>query len=446
MDETTNLKLPFIMPAQAQKHVTHNEALRGLDALVQLAVLDRDLSAPPASPAEGARYMVAASPAGAWAGQPGKIAAWQDGAWAFHAPVEGWLAWIADENVLIVFDGGSWGSVITGLTFQNLPMVGVNTTADTTNRLAVRAPAALFTHEGNGHQVKVNKNAAADTASFLFQTGFSGRAEIGLAGNDDFSLKTSHDGTVFRTPLKAFARSGRIDIMDAQRRACAYWTAMGNGTTVHVQGFGETAAGTPTARTVAAGSLFASQRRLGYVSAGAAGSSAGTRHGSLQFWRGNAAGLGGFFYTARFGIAAAVAQTRAFIGLHASAAVIGNVNPSTLLNMVGLAADSTQTTWRIMTNDGAGAATAVDLGAIFPANTSNADLYELQLWCDPDAAAISYRVERLNTGNVSEGDLATDLPVNSTFLAPQIWINNGTTGTATAIDVLSQYVETGFGP
>ena len=64
MDATSNLSLPFIMAAQAQKHVTHNEALRALDAVVQLMVLDKDLNSPPGSPAEGARYIVAASPTG----------------------------------------------------------------------------------------------------------------------------------------------------------------------------------------------------------------------------------------------------------------------------------------------------------------------------------------------------------------------------------------------
>jgi hypothetical protein len=58
-DATTHLLLPYILAAQAQKHVTHNEALRILDGLVQLSVLDRDLAAPPASPADGDRYIVA---------------------------------------------------------------------------------------------------------------------------------------------------------------------------------------------------------------------------------------------------------------------------------------------------------------------------------------------------------------------------------------------------
>ena len=51
-DTTPNLALPLIAGNQAQKHVTVNEALRLLDGLVQLTVLDRHLTAPPASPAK----------------------------------------------------------------------------------------------------------------------------------------------------------------------------------------------------------------------------------------------------------------------------------------------------------------------------------------------------------------------------------------------------------
>jgi hypothetical protein len=108
MSDTTNLIFPLLSAAQAQKHVTVNEGLQKLDLLLQLQVLDRDLAAPPGSPTDGARYIVAASPTGAWAGQAGKIAAWQDGAWVFVAPREGFIAWIADENRLLFHDGTNW--------------------------------------------------------------------------------------------------------------------------------------------------------------------------------------------------------------------------------------------------------------------------------------------------------------------------------------------------
>lgn len=114
MATSTNLNLPYLLAAQSQKHVTHNEALRALDAVVQIAVEDRHLATPPASPNEGVRYLVAASATAAWAGQSGTIAAYQDGAWAFYIPRKGWAIWVADEAVLLVFDGLVWQPVTSG--------------------------------------------------------------------------------------------------------------------------------------------------------------------------------------------------------------------------------------------------------------------------------------------------------------------------------------------
>ena len=210
MDDTPNLKLPYIMAAQAQKHVTHNEAIRELDAIVQLAVLDRDLSAPPVSPNDGDRYIVASSGTGAWAGKDGQIAAWQDNVWMFYAPLEGWLAWIADEDIVLGYNGTAWGPVATGSSVNPTPLVGINATADATNRLSVSSPASLFNHEGNGHQQKINKNAAADTASQLYQTGFSGRAEIGLTGDDDFHFKVSPDGSAWKDAIQIDRSTGVV--------------------------------------------------------------------------------------------------------------------------------------------------------------------------------------------------------------------------------------------
>lgn len=116
-DTTAHLALPFIMAAQAQKHVTHNEALRLLDGIVQLSVLDRDLTAPPASPAEGDRYIPASGAAGAWAGWDGSITYWIDGAWMRILPAPGWLAWVVDEAQMLVWTGSSWLPVIDAMGF-----------------------------------------------------------------------------------------------------------------------------------------------------------------------------------------------------------------------------------------------------------------------------------------------------------------------------------------
>jgi len=220
MDTTPNLKMPNIEAAQAQKHVTHNEALRVLDAIVQLGVIDRDLTAAPGSPTNGERYIVATSATGTWAGKDQQIAVWQDNAWGYHVPQEGWLAWVADEDKLLAWDGTTWNEVSgggaggsTSLNPAAGGLIGINATADTTNRLSISSPATLFNHEGNGHQQKINKNAIGDTASQLYQTGFSGRAEMGLTGDDDFHFKVSPDGTTWVEAIKIDANNGMSSLL-----------------------------------------------------------------------------------------------------------------------------------------------------------------------------------------------------------------------------------------
>ena len=107
-DISPHLLLPFILAAQAQKHVTHNEAIRLLDAIVQLSVLDRDQTAPPVSPIDGDRYIVASGATGFWAGWDLNVATWIDGVWMRLVPRPGWLAWIADETVAAVWTGTIW--------------------------------------------------------------------------------------------------------------------------------------------------------------------------------------------------------------------------------------------------------------------------------------------------------------------------------------------------
>lgn len=204
-EQTAVLALPYILPAQAQKHVTHNEALKVIDLLVQLSVLSRALVAPPGTPSEGDLYIAGPSPTGAWAGHGGKVMAWLDGAWEAHVPQEGWQAHVADEDQRVVYSGSAWV-----LASQNLSMVGINATADTTNRLSLSAAATLLNHAGNGHQLKINKAAGADTASLLFQTGFSGRAEFGLAGSDIFSVKVSADGSSWVSAIEVDAASALV--------------------------------------------------------------------------------------------------------------------------------------------------------------------------------------------------------------------------------------------
>jgi hypothetical protein len=211
-DTLPNLGLPLLQPAQAQKHVTHNEALRILDTVAQLSVLDRDRQAPPAAPALGDRHIVAAAATGAWIGRDYAVATWNEDNWQFDVPVEGWIGFDRDASEVVYFNGTEWLPFPSPSTLSGLTGLGIGAVPDTTNRLSVTAPAVLLNHEGAGHQLKINKATTADTASLLYQTGFSGRAEMGLAGNNRFSVKTSANGSAWLQQLELNPSPAQVGI------------------------------------------------------------------------------------------------------------------------------------------------------------------------------------------------------------------------------------------
>ncbi|NBJ11517.1 DUF2793 domain-containing protein [Microvirga arsenatis] len=215
MSSTPHLALPLIAAAQAQKHVTHNEALAALDALVQLAVKERGRTVPPAAPQEGDRFLVGEGATGAFAGREGRIALFDLGAWRFFTPRAGWRLLVENENVILVFDGAQWRDL--GLFCRELAQLerlGLGTAADGLNRLAAKLNAALFSalsaEEGGTGDLRLvlNKSAEANVLSQLYQRGFSGRAETGLIGGDDFGIRVSPDGTQWHDALVIDRRTG----------------------------------------------------------------------------------------------------------------------------------------------------------------------------------------------------------------------------------------------
>ncbi len=225
MSDTPRLGLPQIAASQAQKHVTHNEALLDLDSYVQTNLLDRDLTAPPVSPADGDAYIVAPGATSDWSGQDNNIATYIDGAWRFTAPFQGLTGWLEDEALQLIYHAGAWRELTSLMNLQNVPLLGVNATADASNKFAAKSNAILFAAleagaGGNGDiQFKINKETATDTGSLLFQTGFSGRAELGLAGDDDFRIKVSADGSSFSDAMKVDRTSAAVEFGDTARVA-----------------------------------------------------------------------------------------------------------------------------------------------------------------------------------------------------------------------------------
>lgn len=196
-NNTPNLSLPYILPSQAQKHVTHNEALQRLDGVTNTTI-SGEQPEPPSTPAEGEIWLVATAASGSWTGKDGQLALYIDAAWSFMMPKKGWSAWFAGERQVRIFDGTAW---INPLSTGDVTKLGIAATPDATNRLAISSDASLFNHAGSGHQIKLNKATSTDTASLLLQSNWSGRAEIGLLGNDTLEFKTSSDGSNWATGL-----------------------------------------------------------------------------------------------------------------------------------------------------------------------------------------------------------------------------------------------------
>lgn len=116
------LKLPLLAAAQAQKEVTHNEALAIADIAVQAVVQSVAPSSVPTAPVVGQCWIVGPSPTGAWAGQAGAIAAWTSGGWRFVAPFIGMQAWSVADNVIARRDASAW--IIGAVTAASLSIDG----------------------------------------------------------------------------------------------------------------------------------------------------------------------------------------------------------------------------------------------------------------------------------------------------------------------------------
>jgi len=240
-DITTHLLLPYILAGQAQKHVTHNEALRLLDAMVQLSVLDRDVTAPPASPADGDRYIVASSATGLWVGWDLNVAFWVDGVWLRLVPRPGWLAWIADEAAFVVWNGSAWDLVGEPVDVSDAIFSLVND-ADPTKR-------ALFSLSGI---------TTGTTRTFTLPNTSSELAI--LAGTQTFSGNKTFSGTL--------TASGTVTVSAAS-------ASIGTATTTTTYGMGTGATTTGVTKTVNLGTGGASGSttvvNIGSATAGAGG-------------------------------------------------------------------------------------------------------------------------------------------------------------------------------
>jgi hypothetical protein len=215
MQKTARYDLPYLAAHQSQKHITHNEALAQIDVLLQASVVSRSLHEPPATLSDGDVFLVADEADADWAGADGHLAAWVDGVWQFKAPRRGCRIWVASEKLMTVYDGAEWVDIWSP-SVVHTGAIGVNAEADSSNRLAVKSDAVLFSHDdvspGSGDiRLQLNRLDETGTAAVLFATEYNASIELGLHGQNQFSLKATPDGQVFNELLTADAEEGRLN-------------------------------------------------------------------------------------------------------------------------------------------------------------------------------------------------------------------------------------------
>lgn len=196
--------------------------------------------------------------------------------------------------------------------------------------------------------------------------------------------------------------------------------------------------------TTSAASFFTQARTWAVGSAATAGASCGLHYPQLVYGRGAQANAGGFLASWVFGIsdAAAVANARLFVGFRGVAAAIPSSEPSALANVLGVGADTGETTLSFLVNDTVGNATKISTG--LPANTRSTDLYRLSAYAPPMASWVALRLTNLTTGAAAEQVFTTDLPDFATLLTPHFWRNNGGTALSVRLSISSFYSETYF--
>lgn len=321
-----------------------------------------------------------------------------------------------------------------------MAFIGDNAVAATS---AVAADRVLVVRAADGKLVKV---LASDLANSLGAIPTGPYVLDGLAA----APTAPPEGDV---SIYSRVRAGRpmVDVMSGSGRDYPLQPFLGlnrvsmwlpnTTTTITIWGMPITSVGVVSTPTLAATNLLASASRWRQTSAATANAAAENRCAQTVVWRGNAAGLGGFQFVARVAIPLSSTNGRGFFGLTSSTGAIATTQvPSALTNCAGFAWNATETTLRWQVNDASGVATRTDLGANFP-SVSTAALYSMFIFCRANDDRIRYRIVREDTGDILDGESTTDIPTNTTFMTPHLYMNNGGDAAAVAYESTGVYIE-----
>lgn len=205
-EQSPRLSLPLLMPDQAQKHVTVNESLLRLDALVQLSVQSRSVALEPASPLDGQSWILPQGAVGeAWSAFAGdSLAIWRDGFWSEIMPEQGWRAWVRDESASAVYENAGWTAETGG---SERPLAAGAAGAATK---AVILEEALTSLSGPSVQSSI---VIPDRAIIL---GVSVRTSIAISGATSFDCGIAGETSKFGGTLGVAVGSSNIGVIGPQ--------------------------------------------------------------------------------------------------------------------------------------------------------------------------------------------------------------------------------------
>lgn len=245
-------------------------------------------------------------------------------------------------------------------------------------------------------------------------------------------MGVSGEGAVLQSALHGKAVFCMLPTNAAAAPTVLGGTVTTNATTSHQQ-------------TIASANRWQATRRIRWETSATAGTTSGARSVYGQYFLGNAAGFGGFWFRGQFGQGINLAGAQTFFGLTASTAILGG-DPSALLNILGVgydAADLATGNWFFMRNDGAGAATKVDLGVNAARGTTQG--YELIMYAAPNSTTVFVFIQNLDTGVVVlDTSYNTDVPAVNTAMAFRAEVRNGAVAAAANIEVAKVYIEAEF--
>jgi hypothetical protein len=217
----------------------------------------------------------------------------------------------------------------------------------------------------------------------------------------------------------------------------------GGDTAIETIGTDTTNTGSVTSPALATTNILTQSQRALCTAAVATPTACEHRENVLRYWRGNAAGLGGFYFVCRFGLSVISANRRWMCGLGATTGTYSSANdPSAAINAIWFGQDTADTNIQAMHNDNAGACTKQDTGIAVP---TTSELMEVHLYCAPNSSEVEMYFEKLNGGASYSYTASSNIPANTQLMNFHLWNGSGAgLNTQVAVDLVWLYVETDF--